>query len=467
MHARPGRARQGLLPGSRRFISSNHTSDVCRVSLCVQNAANALYSWTMHGGQLTSLAGLAVLIGLAWLCSTDRRRVSWRVVAWGVALQFLFALLVLKTAPGRWLFAQLNEAVNVLLGFQYEGAQFVFNSLGIPPGRPGSLGFFFAFQVLTTIVFFSSLISILYYLGVMQRVVRAFAWIMVRTCRTSGAETLSASANIFVGQTEAPLLIKPYVADMTRSELHCVMVGGMATVAGGVMAAYVGMLNPYFPDIAGHLIAASVMSAPAALVMAKLLLPETEHAKTFGVVEIPYKDPSVNVIDAAASGATTGLQLAFNVAAMLIAFMSLLAMANWGVMKIAGLFGHPEIGFETLLGWLFAPLAWIMGVPWQDCDVVGRLMGQKTFLNEFVAYTNLAQYSAEHAGQPLLYRSYVIATYALCGFSNFLSIGIQIGGIGGLAPERRHDLARLGLRALLGGSFACFMTACMAGLLVP
>lgn len=413
-----------------------------------------------------SALGLVVLMGLAWLLSTDRRRINWRTVAWGLALQILFAMLVLKTTPGRWVFAQLNDLVNLLLGFQYEGAQFVFNGLGVPPGQPGSLGFFFAFQVLTTIVFFSSLISILYYLGVMQVVVKAFAWIMVRTCRTSGAETLSASANIFVGQTEAPLLIKPYVGDMTRSELHCVMVGGMATVAGGVMAAFVGMLNPYFPDIAGHLIAASVMSAPAALVMAKLLLPETEHAKTLGVVEIPYKDPSVNVIDAAASGATTGLQLAFNVGAMLVAFMSLLAMANWGVMKVAGLFGHPTVGFETLLGWLFAPLAWVMGVPWQDCDVVGRLMGQKTFLNEFVAYTSLAEYAGTHTGQPLHYRSYVIATYALCGFSNFLSIGIQIGGIGALAPERRHDLARLGLRALVGGSLACFLTACVAGMLV-
>lgn len=421
----------------------------------------------MHSGQIMSAAGLAVLIGLAWLLSTDRRRINWRTVAWGVALQLIFAVLVLKTVPGHWLFAKLNDAVNLLLGFQYEGAQFVFNSLGVPPGKPGSLGFFFAFQVLTTIVFFSSLISILYYLGVMQVIVKAFAWIMVRTCRTSGAETLSASANIFVGQTEAPLLIKPYVGEMTRSELLCVMIGGMATVAGGVMAAYVGMLNTHFPDIAGHLIAASVMSAPAALVMAKLLMPETEHAKTMGSVEIPYKDPSVNVIDAAAGGATTGLQLAFNVGAMLIAFMSLLAMANWGVMKIAGVFGHPDVGFETLLGWLFAPLAWVMGVPWQDCDLVGRLMGQKTFLNEFVAYTSLAQYAGEHADRPLQYRSYAIATYALCGFSNFLSIGIQIGGIGALAPERRHDLARLGLRALVGGSFACFMTACVAGLLIP
>ena len=413
-----------------------------------------------------SLLGLLVMLGLAWLCSTDRRRINWRTVAWGTALQVVFALLILKTAPGRWVFARLNDAVLVLLSFQDEGAKFVFGSLGIPAGQPGSLGFFFAFQVLTTIIFFSSLISILYYLGFMQWIVRGFAWVMVRTCGASGAEALAASANIFVGQTEAPLLIRPYVAGLTRSELLCVMTGGMATVAGGVMAAFVRMLSPHFPDIAGHLMAASVMSAPAALVMAKLLLPETEQPNTLGTVKIPYQDPSVNVIDAAASGATTGLQLALNVGAMLVAFMSLLAMANWGVQHAAGWFGHPEVGFDTLLGWLFAPLAWVLGVPWVDCEFIGRLMGQKTFLNEFVAYTNLAGYADAHADQPLHHRSYVIATYALCGFSNFLSIGIQIGGIGALAPERRSDLAQLGLRALLGGTLACFMTAAIAGLLV-
>ncbi|MFH0880904.1 MAG: NupC/NupG family nucleoside CNT transporter [Lentisphaerota bacterium] len=420
----------------------------------------------MISHRIISLLGLLVLLGLAWVFSTHRRGINWRTVIWGTALQLLFALLILKTAPGRWIFTQLNDAVVVLLGFQDEGAQFVFGALGIPAGQPGSMGFYFAFQVLTTIVFFSSLISILYYLGFMQWIVHGFAWIMVRTCGTSGAESLSASANIFVGQTEAPLLIKPYVAGMTRSELLCVMTGGMATVAGGVMAAYVRMLNPFFPDIAGHLMAASVMSAPAALVMAKLLLPEMEKPHTLGTAKIPYKDPSVNLIDAAANGATTGLQLALNVGAMLVAFMSLLAMANWGIQHIAGWFGHPEIGFDTLLGWLFAPLAWIMGVPWSDCDIVGRLMGQKTFLNEFVAYTNLAGYVAANPGEPLHYRSYVIATYALCGFSNFLSIGIQIGGIGALAPERRSDLAQLGLRALLGGTLACFMTATIAGILV-
>ena len=410
---------------------------------------------------LRSLFGLLVLLLIAWAFSTDRRRIRWRTVAWGTGLQLVFALLILKTQPGEVFFDFCGRAVNRLLAFQYEGAQFVFNALAIPPGQPGSTGFYFAFQVLTTIVFFSSLISVLYYLGVMQKLVLLFAWIMARTCGTSGAESLSASANIFVGQTEAPLLIKPYVGNMTRSELLCVMTGGMATVAGGVLAAYVGMLRATYPDIAGHLLAASVMSAPAALVMAKLLLPETETPKTMGVVELPYKDPSANVIEAAANGATTGLQLALNVGAMLVAFMSLLALLNWVVGQAAGLVGHPDVRFETLLGWLFAPLAWLMGTPASDCLTVGRLMGEKTVLNEFVAYSHLAALP-----EPLARRSYVIVTYALCGFSNFLSIGIQIGGIGALAPERRSDLARLGWRALLAGSLACFMTAVIAGLLV-
>ena len=413
-----------------------------------------------------SLVGLLVLLGAGWLFSTNRRAINWRTVGWGVALQLIFAVIILKTTPGRWVFDQLNGAVVVLLSFQYDGAQFVFNALGVPPGKPGSMGFFFAFQVLTTIIFFSSLISVLYYLGVMQKIVLFFAKIMAKTCGTSGAESLSASANIFVGQTEAPLVVKPYVAGMTMSELHCVMVGGMATVAGGVLAAYVGMLNQSFPDIAGHLLAASVMSAPAALVAAKMLLPETSTPQTKGRVEIAYRDPSVNVIEAAANGATTGLQLALNVGAMLVAFMSLLAMLNWGVQHVCGWFGRPDIGFETLLGWAFAPLAWVMGVPAQDCVVVGKLMGQKTFFNEFVAYSSLAQHAASDSVHPLAYRSYVIATYALCGFSNFLSIGIQIGGIGALAPERKQDLARLGMRALVGGSIACFMTATIAGMLV-
>ncbi len=415
--------------------------------------------------QVVSIFGTLIMVFIGWLFCKHRKNVKWRTIIWGITLQVIFAVLVLRTPPGRIFFNFMNDVIVKLLSFQEEGGKFVFNALAIPTGQPGSMGFFFAFQVLTTIIFFSSLMSVLYYLGVMQKVVMFFARIMFFTCKTSGAETLSASANIFVGQTEAPLLIRPYVEEMTESELMCVMVGGMATVAGGVMAAYVGMLKQYFPDIAGHLLAASVMSAPAALVMAKIMIPEIGHPKTMKAMEITYKDPSVNVIEAAANGATIGLQLALNVGTMLVAFMSLLALANWGIQHLIGIFGPHDVTLEKLLGWAFAPLAWVMGTPPKDCLVVGQLMGEKTVLNEFVAYTHLMTYAAQHPGA-LSYRAYVIATYALCGFSNFLSIGIQIGGIGAIAPSRKQDLARLGIYALIGGSLASFMTATIAGILI-
>ncbi|MFH1619180.1 MAG: nucleoside transporter C-terminal domain-containing protein [bacterium] len=421
----------------------------------------------MEFQQIVSFFGTVIILFIGWLLSKHRKSVNWKTILWGTALQVIFAVLVLRTPPGRWFFAEMNIVITRLLSFQEEGGRFVFNALAISEGQPGSLGFFFAFQVLTTIIFFSSLMSVLYYMGIMQKIVLFFAKIMAYTCKTSGAESLSVSANIFVGQTEAPLLIKPYVEQMTESELMCVMAGGMATVAGGVMAAYVGMLRQYFPDIAGHLLAASVMSAPAALVMAKMMVPETGAPKTMGTVKLAYKDPSINVIEAASNGASVGLQLALNVGTMLIAFMSLLAMFNWGIQHGFAMFGLEGISLEKILGWFFSPLAWIMGVSWQDCQVIGRLMGEKTVLNEFVAYTHLAQYSAANPGAPLAYRSYVIATYALCGFSNFLSIGIQIGGIGAIAPSRRQDLARLGIRALIAGSLASFMTATIAGILLP
>lgn len=416
--------------------------------------------------QVVSFFGTAILLGMGWVFCKHKRSINWRTILWGCALQFIFALLVLKTPPGRWFFSFMNDVITQILSFQEEGAKFVFNALAISPGKEGSMGFFFAFQVLTTIIFFSSLMSVLYYLGVMQFVVLAFAKVMKKFMCTSGAETLSASANIFVGQTEAPLLVRPYVEEMTESELLCVMVGGMATVAGGVMAAYVGMLKAHFPDIAGHLLAASVMSAPAALAMAKILIPETKQPKTAGTVKIEYRDPSINMVEAAANGASVGLQLALNVGTMLIAFMGLLALANAMVHWGFGLVGIPGMSLERILGYVFAPLAWVMGTPWQDCRVIGQLMGEKTVLNEFVAYLHLAQYAAAHPGE-LSYRAYVIATYALCGFSNFLSIGIQIGGIGALAPSRRQDLARLGFYALYGGSLASFTTATIAGILVP
>ncbi|MDQ3389344.1 MAG: NupC/NupG family nucleoside CNT transporter, partial [Gemmatimonadota bacterium] len=385
----------------------------------------------------------------------------------------------LKTAPGRQLFELLNTIFTSLLGYTTEGARFIFGNLvlnNVPVGASdgpmglvsgptawANTGAFFAFNVLPTIIFFSSLMTLLYYLGVMQLLVKGFAWVMLRTMRISGAESLSAAGNIFMGQTEAPLLVKPFVRTMTRSELHSVMTGGFATVAGGVLAAYVGLLVAYFPSIAGHLIAASVMSAPAALAISKVMYPETEEPDTRGEMKIELEKVDANAIDAAARGASEGLGLALNVAAMLLAFIALLALFNGLLGWAAGLFGL-ELSIQMILGWIGAPLAWLMGTPWKDAMIVGTLIGEKTALNEFVAYLHLAEIL--QSGTELSARSVVIATYALCGFANFSSIAIQIGGIGGLAPERRSDLSRLGLRAMIAGTLASFMTACMVGILL-
>jgi len=335
---------------------------------------------------------------------------------------------------------------------------------GIGSTVEAQTGGFFAFNVLPTIIFFSSLTTLLYHLGVMQRVVSIIAWVMQRTMRTSGAETLSAAGNIFVGQTEAPLLVKPFIDGMTRSELMAVMTGGFATVAGGVLAAYVGMLVAYFPDIAGHLMAASVMSAPAALVVAKLMLPETGEPETAGILPVAVDRPDVNVIEAASRGAAEGLHLALNVGAMLLAFLALIAMANGMLGWVGGLLGMDGWSLEAALGSVMAPVAWLLGVPWQDAATVGSLMGLKTVATEFVAYLGLADHLA--GGNSLSGRSVIIAAYALSGFANFSSIAIQIGGIGGIAPGRRRDLSVLGLRAMVGGSIAAFMTAAIAGALV-
>jgi len=449
-------------------------------------------SWLQR---LVSLFGLVVMLLIAWAFSVDRRVVPWRILAWGLGLQLIFALFILKTPVGEQLFAVLNDLIVSLLGFTVQGASFLFGDLVwglVPvgtgeaaanapfqpaPGAVARTGAFFAFNVLPTIIFFSSLMTVLYYLGVMQAIVKGMAWVMMRTLKTSGAETLSAAGNIFVGQTEAPLLIKPFVERMTMSELNAVMTAGFATVAGGVMAAYVGMLLPYFPDIAGHLIAASVMSAPAALVIAKLMFPERETPVTRDTLHVEVEKPDANVIDAAARGAGEGLTLALNVGAMLLAFIALVALVNallgWGA-DLVGLTAAMQgwgwlaegqaLTLETLLGWLLAPLAWVMGVPWVDATEVGSLMGVKTVLNEFVAYLQLS--SMLEAGTIVSPRSIVIATYALAGFANFSSIAIQIGGIGGIAPSRRSDLSRLGLRAMVGGSLAAFMTATVAGLVL-
>jgi len=410
--------------------------------------------------------GMLAMVGIAWIFCKNKRRINWRTIFWATALQVVFAFLVLKTDPGRWFFSGAASAADGLIGFQEEGAKFVFGSLAVPPGAPGSLGFFFAFQVLTSIVFLASLMSILYYYGILQMIVLFFGKIMVYTCGTSGAETLNAAAVPFLGQTEAPLMIKPYIEAMTESELLCLMVAGMATIASGVMVVYAAMLKPYYPDAAGQLLAAMIMEAPAALLMTKMLIPETGKPQTLGKLKLEYHEQATNVFEAAANGATTGIQLAFNVAAMLVAFMSLLAMVNGGFHVVFGLFGHPAVGLETVLGWMLSPVAFIMGVPWKDCQIIGQLIGEKTVLNEFVAYAHMAQWAGAHAADPMERRSFMIGIHALCGFANFLSIAIQIGGLSVLAPNRKSDVARLGLYALLGGSLASFMTGCIAGMLV-
>jgi CNT family concentrative nucleoside transporter len=444
--------------------------------------------------RLVSVLGMIVLLFIAWLLSVNRALIPWRLVFWGISLQIVFALLILKTPAGEAFFTWINTVIVSLLGFTEAGARFLFgnlvvNNVPVGIGEPGSgpvtpivgtvanTGAFFAFNVLPTIVFFSSLMTMLYYFGVMQAVVKGMAWVMMRTMGTSGAETLSAAGNIFLGQTEAPLLIKPYVAGMTMSELMAVMTGGFATVAGGVMAAFVGMLIFHFPDIAGHLMAASVMSAPAALVFAKIMYPEAEEPVTRGTLKVAVEKVDANVIDAAARGAGEGLTLAMNVGAMLLAFIALIALLNaligWigGITHLTDFFQNigwlapaQTLNLDAILGWIFAPLAWLMGVPWADAPEIGSLLGIKTAVNEFVAYLQLSALLSGDTG--LSPRSVVIATYALCGFANFSSIAIQIGGIGGIAPSRRSDLARIGLRAMVAGSLAAFMTATIAGILV-
>ena len=498
-----------------------------------------------------SLVGLAVMIGIGLAFSYNRHLVDWQLVSWGVSLQIIFGILVLRTPPGGWFFDKLKDFFNQVLAFTDEGSAFLFGVIvdpirmgrvmDLPPiqslTRPEELqahvqmiqhpsfGVLFAFKILPSIIFFSSLMAVLYYLEIVQKVVYAMAWAMQRTMGTSGAESLSAAANVFVGQTEAPLVVKPFVERMTVSELMALMTGGMATVAGGVLAAYVGMgLN------AAHLLTASVMSAPAALLIGKIMVPETEESETKGEVKMDIPQIDANVIDAAARGAGEGLTLAMNVGAMLLAFIALVAMINHGIGIIDGWIDHGmgieegsrwkyslsllvaaaamlryqissgssvtrvavtgALGFvlvilpywsgaltvfgrgifpsslQGLCGYLFAPLAWIMGVPRADMYHIGSLLGMKTVLNEFVAYQQLGDMMAAGSGIVLDKRSIIIATYALCGFANFGSIAIQIGGIGSIAPSRRQDLARLGMYSLIGGTLAAFMTATVAGLLL-
>ena len=417
------------------------------------------------------LFGLAVLIGIAWLASNNKRRVDWKLVATGVGLQIAFAAVVLLVPGGKDVFDAIGHGFVKVLSFVNEGSRFIFGSLM----DVNTFGFIFACQVLPTIIFFAALMGVLYHLGVMQAVVRGMAWAITKVMRVSGAETTSVCASVFIGQTEAPLTVRPYIPKMTESELITMMIGGMAHIAGGVLAAYVGMLGGGDPVqqvfYAKHLLAASIMAAPATLVIAKILIPETGEPLTRGTVKMEVEKNTANIVDAAASGAGDGLRLALNIGAMLLAFIALIALLNWPltwlgeVTGIAAAIGKPT-DLATIFGYILAPLAWVIGTPWQDAEVVGSLIGQKVVINEFVAYLQLGEIvNGKVAGVALTDQGRLIATYALCGFANFSSIAIQIGGIGGLAPERRKDLARFGMRAVLGGSIATFMTATIAGVL--
>ncbi len=442
--------------------------------------------------RLRSLVGIFAIAGIAWALSENRKAISWRVVAWGIGLQLAFGAVVLSPTISNFFYTVVNTAVGQLLFFSGEGAHFVFQTtephlIEMPDGTKQ---FFagrisppvktFAFWVLPTIVFFSSLMSVLYYYGVMQRLVRVIAVLMVKTLGTSGAESLSAAGNIFVGQTEAPLLIRPFVEKMTRSELMAVMTGGFATVSGGIMGAYVLFLGS-IENIAGHLVIASIISAPAALACAKLMVPETEESLTAGEVKIDFPTTSSNGIEAAARGARDGLELAFNVAAMLIAIVALVAMFDWFISfvpvsfcdaggVVAGYGCGAGVAFEPLtlsrvFSWVFAPIAFLMGTPLGEVTTMGRLLGEKIVLTEFLAYIHLGEL-ADAAVPVISDRTAIMASYALCGFANFASIGIQIGGIGGIAESRMGDLASLGFKAMICGALAACMTGAVAGVML-
>ncbi|MBN1447962.1 MAG: NupC/NupG family nucleoside CNT transporter [Bacteroidetes bacterium] len=438
--------------------------------------------------------GILLIVGIAVLFSRHRSRISWPLVLKGLTIQLIFGILVIKGgalgaiwAPLGWPklgFDFISRAFVRLLSFTTEGAVFIFGDLALSPGQPASIGFFFAFQVLPTIIFFASLMSVMYYLGIMQKVVQGMAWIMVKILGTSGAESLSNTANIFVGQTEAPLMIRPFLKDLTESELLTVMVGGLATIAGGVMAAYVQMLGFAYAELHGmtitdaqvrfaaQLLGASIMAAPAGMVLSKILLPETGKPVTLGHVHVPKEKNASNLIDAAAGGASDGLQLALNIAAMLLAFIALIALSNFllGLVGRIGdlngflneTFGKP-LSLELLFGLVLQYIAFGIGFPWAESFQVGSLMGTKLVLNEFVAYLEMSEMLKTGA----LYsdKAVTMAAFALCGFANFSSIAILMGGLGPLAPSRRKDISRLGLRALLGGTLATMMTAAIAGIL--
>ncbi len=433
--------------------------------------------------RLFSFFGLFVLLGIAWMFSNNRSKINKKIIYWGTGLQFTFAFLVLGIpaigfeGPLQWAFAIANNAIIALLDFTAHGSRFVFGDL-IDTSK---FGFVFALQVLPTIIFMAAIMSVAYHIGIMQKIVHGIALVMQKLLNTSGAESLSTAANVFVGQTEAPLVIKPYIKNMTQSELFAIMVGGMATVAGGVLAAYVGLLKTRIPDIAGHLLTASVLSAPATLVISKIMIPEVEKPETLGKIPSQsQEDAPSNMIEAIANGATEGLQLALNVGTMLLAFIALIAMVDAGFGYLGQMIGFdswgqnlvsslgsaegggavPKLSLSVIFGWVFAPIAVFLGIPWNEALLAGGLLGEKVALNEFVAYLHLSQNMSQMSD-----RSVVILSYALCGFANFSSIGIQIGGISAIAPNKKKMLANLGVRAVIGGTLASFMTAAIAGLL--
>lgn len=415
--------------------------------------------------RLMGFVGLVAMLAIAYLLSSNRRAIRVKTVGVGLVLQFVFAVFVLRTNVGRGLFATLGGLVTRFLHLSWEGSRFVFGQLGVPDSAFGnSYGQVFAFNVLPTIIFVAAFFAILYYYGIMQQVIRGFAWLMTRLLGASGAESLTVAASVFgMGQTEAPLTIRPYLSKLTQSEMMTVMTSGMAHIAGGVMAAYIA-----FGAEARHLLTAVVMTAPGTILLAKMLVPETETPLTAGVVKVEVERTDPNILGAAARGTTDGLYLALNVAAMLISFLALIAFINW---VIGGMHdGLARLGFayfpgslEQILGWVFSPIAWLLGVPWGEATTVGNLLGLRMVTNEFIAYGELGKRMAEHS---LSERSIIISTFALCGFANFSSIGIQIGGIGALAPDRRGDLAKLGFRAMIAGTLANFMSAAIAGILL-
>jgi CNT family concentrative nucleoside transporter len=403
--------------------------------------------------RLAGLAGLAAIIGIGVAFSRDRRRIRWRVIGWGLALQVAFAIFVLRVPAGQALFRRLGELVTALLHYSYAGSAFVFGELGKPNS---SLGVIFAFQILPAIIFVSALFAIMYYLGIMQVIVRAFAVVMSRVMGASGAESLNVAASIFMGQTEAPLTIRPFLPRLTRSELMTVMTSGMAHVSGSIMAAYIA-----FGIEARHLLTAVIMTAPGTIMMAKLFEPETETPETYGNARLAIPRTDVNVVDAAARGTSEGLHLMLNVIAMLVSFIALVALVNGGFGALHGWLPWFPADLQTVLGWIFRPVAFLMGVPWHDSGTIGSLLGTRMVLNEFIAYAQLGP--MRDALDP---RSFTIASFALAGFANFSSVGIQLGGIGALAPERKGDLARLGFRAMIAGTLANFLSATIAGMLL-